>query len=517
MTLLLLLIRWTLAGVFVAAGVAKLADLDGSRQAMHDFGLPAAAARLLGLLLPLAEVSLALALIPAATAWWGALGALLLLAVFCGGIAVNMARGNRPNCHCFGQLHSQPIGWPTLARNGGLALLAALLVWQGPDATRAAAPTLLPLGYLGLIGGLLLFGLVAVQSWMVLHLLRQNGRLLLRVEALEVHLGLANPLAAADTPQARGLPVGTPAPAFRLATSDGGVQTLGGLLSRGKPVVLLFSSPTCGPCQELMPEAAKWQRNLAGRLTLAVVNWGDAAAMQAKAAEFGLDPLLLQQDGETAQAYRVPGTPAAVWIDAQGKIAGLPVMGVTAIRDLITRSVRPADPLRARLRPPMPIVLDGNGPANGPVNGLESGGSRAPLPAAPAPGQPAPAVHLPNLEGETLDLARYQGAPTLVIFWNPGCGYCRRMVDDLKRATSGPAAGAPQVVLISTGSVEANREQNLGLPTLLDEGFSAGFAFGARGTPSAVLLDAQGRIASQVMVGAPAILALLQPTSMLES
>ena len=43
---------------------------------------------------------------------------------------------------------------------------------------------------------------------------------------------------------------------------------------------------------------------------------------------------------------------------------------------------------------------------------------------------------------------------------------------------------------------------------VLDQQFAAGRAFGASGTPSAVLVDAKGRIASEVAVGAPAVLGL---------
>jgi hypothetical protein len=48
-------------------------------------------------------------------------------------------------------------------------------------------------------------------------------------------------------------------------------------------------------------------------------------------------------------------------------------------------------------------------------------------------------------------------------------------------------------------------------PVLLDQGFSAASRFGVRGTPSAVLVDAEGWIASEVAVGAPAVLALAFP------
>jgi hypothetical protein len=70
-------------------------------------------------------------LLPASTAWWGALGALALLSVFVAGIGINLARGRTPECHCFGQLHSAPAGWKTLARNGILAAVAGFVLWEG--------------------------------------------------------------------------------------------------------------------------------------------------------------------------------------------------------------------------------------------------------------------------------------------------------------------------------------------------------------------------------------------------
>src|SRR6478672_6687391 len=118
MDALVLIARLILGIVFVVAGVAKLLDREGSRRAVGDFGVPARLAGPLGTLLPIAEIVVALALLPAVTAWWGALGALALLVAFVAGIGVNLARGRAPDCHCFGQLHSSPAGPWTLARNG---------------------------------------------------------------------------------------------------------------------------------------------------------------------------------------------------------------------------------------------------------------------------------------------------------------------------------------------------------------------------------------------------------------
>jgi uncharacterized membrane protein YphA (DoxX/SURF4 family) len=65
----LLIARLVLAVVFILAGLAKLSDLKGSRKAIIEFGLPAVLASPLAFLLPLAELGVGAALIPASSAW----------------------------------------------------------------------------------------------------------------------------------------------------------------------------------------------------------------------------------------------------------------------------------------------------------------------------------------------------------------------------------------------------------------------------------------------------------------
>jgi uncharacterized membrane protein YphA (DoxX/SURF4 family) len=60
----LLIARLALAGVFLVAGLSKLADGPGSRQALMDFGVPLPLATPLKILLPLAEFAGAATLIP---------------------------------------------------------------------------------------------------------------------------------------------------------------------------------------------------------------------------------------------------------------------------------------------------------------------------------------------------------------------------------------------------------------------------------------------------------------------
>src|SRR5918912_4623127 len=131
MEVALLVARMVLALVFGVAGVAKLADRAGSQQALRDFGLPGWLASPVGVLLPLVELGVAVALLPVASAWWGAIAATALLLLFVVGMSVTLLRGRRPACHCFGQLHSAPVGGPTLIRNLVLALVAGGVVLSG--------------------------------------------------------------------------------------------------------------------------------------------------------------------------------------------------------------------------------------------------------------------------------------------------------------------------------------------------------------------------------------------------
>jgi hypothetical protein len=140
MELLVLGAGLILAALFAIAGTAKLADLEGSRRALVDFGIPGRIARPLGLALPVVELAVALSLLVPIAAWWGAAGAVALLSIFSAGIGANLANGRRPTCRCFGQLHAAPVGWRTIARNAALAFVAVIIVWQGRDDPAAMIP-----------------------------------------------------------------------------------------------------------------------------------------------------------------------------------------------------------------------------------------------------------------------------------------------------------------------------------------------------------------------------------------
>ena len=495
-----------LAVVFVAAGAAKLADRAGSRQAVADFGVPSSLATPLATLLPLAELAVAVALIPAASDWWGALGAIALLLLFVAGIGINLARGRNPDCHCFGQLHSAPAGWRTLARNGALAAIAGFVLWEGRESAGPSA-----VGWLGalsvaqlaaLIGGLVLLGLLGAQWWFLLHLLRQNGRLLVRIEALEALAPGGTAASQKGTQIAVGLPVGEEAPPFALKGLHGETLTLGALRSPGKPVMLFFTDPNCGPCTAMLPKVGRWQEEHQEKLTIALVSRGGPQENRAKAQEHGVGNVMLQEDWEVSEAYRVVGTPSAVLVTPEGKV-GSPVFGGEEdVGALLAHAVGE----RAQLPVAQPQAQGEPCPNCGKVH--PNGHTQQEMPAGPKVGEPVPEVALPDLEGQTVELEDFRGEETMVLFWNPGCGFCQQMLPDLKAWEEDPPGGAPKLLVVSAGTEEANREQGLTSTMVLDQQFTAGRVFGATGTPSAVLVDAEGRIASEVAVGAPAVLGL---------
>jgi methylamine dehydrogenase accessory protein MauD len=332
----LLFARLLLAGVFLVAGVAKLADREGSRQAVVGFGVPAALAAPLAIFLPLAELAVAAALIPTATAFWGALGALALLLLFVAGIGTNLARDRRPDCHCFGQLHSAPAGWSTLARNGVLAGVAALLVWRGLEGE--VGPSVV--GWIGalstdelliLASAMVVLVLLTAQWLFLFGLLRQNGRLLTRLNAVEERLASAG--------LASGLPIGVPAPAFALKDLSGEEVTLDGLRARGKPVMLLFTDPDCEFCAELLPEVRSWQQQYAEKLTISVVGQGTAEENSAEVSEHGVENVLLQEDWEVADAYEIDATPGALIVSPEGTIGSPVAEGPDEVQALVEQAV----------------------------------------------------------------------------------------------------------------------------------------------------------------------------------
>jgi thiol-disulfide isomerase/thioredoxin len=226
-----------------------------------------------------------------------------------------MARGEAPDCHCFGQIHSEPAGRGTLVRNAALAAAAVLVLVLAPGRSLAhiggedAALLGTSLATLALAG-------VSLTLW------RDNQELKKRP-------------AQSRRPLVEGLPSGSSAPDLMLTTLEGETLTLHELIGSGLPAALVQISPKCGPCRALVPELIRWQRALAHELKVVAVSSGSLEDNVAFAEEHGLESLYIEKGRSLGDVYRVKPTPSAVLIDEQGKIAAAPATGAVAIEALI--------------------------------------------------------------------------------------------------------------------------------------------------------------------------------------
>jgi peroxiredoxin len=126
-------------------------------------------------------------------------------------------------------------------------------------------------------------------------------------------------------------------------------------------------------------------------------------------------------------------------------------------------------------------------------------------------GTPAPEFSLPDLEGRERRLEDFLGEKQLLLaFFSPQCGFCLQMAPRLGQL---PEEG-PNVLLVSRGDPEEHQrlaqEHGWRCGVVLEDGWELAQAYGATGTPTGYLLDSKGRVASNLAVGADALLSLLQ-------
>ena len=141
-----LVARLVVGCVWILAGGLKLTHVAESIDAVRAYRiLSPQVAEWVGTGLPAIELVVGLALVLGVMTRGAAVVSVLLLAVFVVGIASVWARGIRIDCGCFGGGGADPhaaSAYPwEIARDLGLLLLSAFLVWRGR--TRLALDSLL--------------------------------------------------------------------------------------------------------------------------------------------------------------------------------------------------------------------------------------------------------------------------------------------------------------------------------------------------------------------------------------
>jgi peroxiredoxin len=339
--------------------------------------------------------------------------------------------------------------------------------------------------------------LTAVGTWLGYQLVQQNGRILLRLEAIERQLGARAP---AKRPEPAGLPVGTVAPNFELPDLAGGRHRFSEY--RGKDVLLIFFNPRCGFCTKMAAELAALPVEAGGgRAMPLVVTTGDEQENRGLIERYGIRCVVLRQEQmEVASQYRAHGTPMGYRIDAAGRIASELAIGAEPLLQLAGASApRPGAPIGSRNgtghtgHEPDPSLARSR---------LNRSGLKA--------GAVAPEFRLPRIDGGELTLSELRGRRVLLVFSDPECGPCAELaprleVLHLRRRDL-------QVVVVSRRGIDANRAKaaklGLSLPIVVQQQWEISREYGMFATPIGYLIDEQGIIARDVAVGVEPILAL---------
>jgi len=328
--------------------------------------------------------------------------------------------------------------------------------------------------------------------WLGWQLLRQNGRMLLRIEALEKRL---DELEFGEASEPSGLPIDSVAPEFELPNLAGERESLGQF--RGQPLLLIFFNPACGFCREVAPKLAtlmaKWGARAPSRAgfgatpntslgetgahspgglqplsgetpdrplpagegagrdargaraphstehpLLLLVSTGDPEKNRQLFIEHNVTcPVFLQKEMEVATSYKAHGTPTGYLINADGKIASELAVGGDALLGLAKGS--PAS--KSEIRNPKSEVDQGlltSAAITADERGLVSRFSDRSLARSKIKrdglkaGTAAPDFRLPRLDGGELSLKELRGRRVLLVFSDPECGPCDALAPKLE-------------------------------------------------------------------------------------
>ncbi len=489
---LLFILRILLVAIFGVAGFAKLYDLSGSEKAVQGFGVPESLAKPLGVLLPIVEIMIAISLIFVQTSWYGAFSAIVVLAIFCAGMSWQMYQGNAPDCHCFGQVHSEPVSPKSLIRNiifliPALALIVAGKENQGLNlfASNINNSTTLE-SPMQIIIGIAVISLLAAVVYFLREISGQQVQIMRRIEILEftAHDGTKEVEREDVANPTQGLPIGTPAPEFELPDLNGKKVGLKDLIKPNKTALFIFVSPTCNPCGALLPEIESWQEEFKDKLNFVFVSSGNAKDNADKLGGQTFKQVLLQEDREVAESFGAQWTPSAILVNSDGRIASHVAAGDSAIRKIFEK-------LREETDSEMFFYTDSE------KNGTDK------------LGQDLPEFSVEDIAGKAITAKDLIGKSTLITYWSTGCGWCNNMLDDLRDWDKTKGQDAPNLLVVSSGDLEKNKDMGLESTVLLDDEGVISKELGMNGTPSAVLVNEKGKVISEVAVGSKQIWALV--------
>lgn len=297
--------------------------------------------KLVARVLPWAELALALALLvlPGTFQILAAGAALALFALYWIVIARALVQGNTASCNCFGGSSTAPTSVFTLLRNSALFLASAGALIGATHTGTSALAQLLTLhadGWLWLIGA----ALAALTLWAI-----YRAELVEAPRSTEEEKEVALTTGTFEAPtDEEGDYIRTPVPYAALyypaedpnQSDSTGEQTSLRDLALAQARIIIWVSPGCGHCHQVMNQVATWQK----QIPMIAIHPVVANSHDAKAFNFGPDVQVLIDPGFMTRKLFGQGTPGAVALGMDGLLAGGPVTGgdkvVSFVEEIIT-------------------------------------------------------------------------------------------------------------------------------------------------------------------------------------
>jgi len=317
--------------------------------------------------------------------------------------------------------------------------------------------------------GIVAVVLLAMVLLFLFEVVRQQGRILLRLESLEGRLPADESVAQDGAFDARPqlnppLAVGESFPAFSLPDLAGGTVTLSDFA--GRRLLLLHWSPSCAYCDLIADELAENEEGLREHgVDLLFASYGSEEENSSLGTGHEItSPFAIQLYGETLGPFRGRGTPVAYLLDGEGKVERELAFGADEVTSLVRELAQPQEGRRTlsseKAIAESRIVRDGL-----------------------KPGVEAPVFELEGINGEPVSLSDYRGRRVVLVFTDPACGPCESFCSELGHSGLAGSEEA-EVIIVGRGTLEENRAKaqayGIRFPYVVQQGWRLSKQYGER-------------------------------------
>lgn len=287
---------------------------------------------------------------------------------------------------------------------------------------------------------------------------------------------------------------GKPAPVFSLTNTDG--KPISNATLKDAITVLDFWAPNCGFCKKQLPMLENVRKEFADKGVRFV------AVQETMRKEFTLD--------ETKEVLKGTGFAGELAVDQANTVGGLfqassyptlVVLGKSGKVEAVTAGAVPD--LESRLKGQLESLIAGK-PLPTPSPAPAPTPTPQPNPQDALVGKPAPNFEpMKTTEGKPFDTTSFKGKVTVLNFWAPNCGFCKKQMPRLETIRKEYEAKGVRFVAVSQTMrqdlgeekiKETMKETTLASELVIDKDNKVGPSYGASGFPTMAIIGKSGNI-----------------------